>query len=76
MPFNIGVQELLIILIIVVVFVGVSRVPDIGEVLGKAVSEFQQIKKEIEKEVKGVTGNMPLRLDKLLNIVKMITGRK
>lgn len=76
MPFNIGVQELLIILIIVLVFVGVSKVPDIGEVLGKAVSEFQQIKKEIEKEVKGVTGNMPFRLDKLLNIVKMITGRK
>ena len=39
--FGLGVQELLIILVIVIVVFGASRLPQIGEGLGKMISNFR-----------------------------------
>ena len=73
---DIGAQELFIILIILLLVFGPNRLPGIGRALGRTVREFRQTKGAIEKEVKEITGKMPLGLDRLLNIMKMITGRK
>ena len=41
MPFGIGWQELLIVLVIVLVIFGASRVPEIGRAMGKGIREFR-----------------------------------
>lgn len=40
--FGLGMQELLIILIIVVLIFGASRLPEIGSGLGKAIKSFKE----------------------------------
>ena len=41
MPFGIGWQELLIVLVIVLVIFGASRVPEIARSMGKGIREFR-----------------------------------
>ena len=41
MPFGLGWAELTIILVIVLVIFGASRVPEIGRALGKGIREFR-----------------------------------
>ena len=38
---SLGVPELLIILLIVVIFFGVGRLPELGGAIGKSISEFR-----------------------------------
>ena len=48
--FGVGMQELLVILIIVVVIFGSSRLPQLGEGFGKMISNFRKSTKEAEDE--------------------------
>ena len=41
--FGLGIQELLVILIIVLLIFGASRLPEIGSGLGKAIRGFKEI---------------------------------
>ena len=41
MPFGIGWPELIIVLVIVLVVFGASRVPEVGRALGKGIREFR-----------------------------------
>jgi sec-independent protein translocase protein TatA len=47
---NIGVQELLIILLILLLLFGARKVPDLARGLGQAFREFRKAAKEAEKE--------------------------
>jgi sec-independent protein translocase protein TatA len=49
---GIGVQELLLILLIILILFGAKRIPEIARGLGKSVSEFKKGVREIEDEVK------------------------
>lgn len=40
--FGLGMQELMVIMVIVVVLFGGSRLPQIGSGIGKAISNFKQ----------------------------------
>ena len=44
--FGIGMQELLVILLVVVVIFGAKRLPEIGGGLGKAIRNFKQASSE------------------------------
>lgn len=44
--FGIGMWELILILLIVVIIFGASRLPEIGEGLGKAIKGFKKATKE------------------------------
>ena len=48
MPFNIGLPEMLIVLVIVLVVFGPKRLPDLGRSLGSGMREFKD----------SITGNL------------------
>ena len=52
MPFanGIGIPELLIVLVIVLIFFGVCRLPEIGGAMGKAIREFRGSEKKDTEE--------------------------
>jgi len=49
---NIGPMELMIILVIVMIFFGVGRLPEIGGAVGKALREFREAQTEVEEAIK------------------------
>jgi sec-independent protein translocase protein TatA len=53
--FGIGMPELIIILIILLVVFGASRLPDIGSGLGKGIKNFKKSFTEAEKSIKAAT---------------------
>lgn len=54
--FGIGIQEMLIILVVVLIVFGPKRLPDLAKSLGKGIAEFRkasdEVKKGIEEAVK------------------------
>ncbi len=60
--FGLGLQEILVILVILFVLFGAKRLPQIGEGLGKTVKELRKIRDERkadkEKEKKDQKGNV------------------
>ena len=40
--FNLGVPEILLILVVVLLIFGAKKLPDIGRALGKSLSEFKK----------------------------------
>ena len=52
MPFGIGWPELTIILVIVLVIFGASRVPEVGGAIGRGIREFRKSVTE-EPDTKG-----------------------
>ena len=57
---NIGMGELLIILLIVLLFVGAKRLPELGRSMGEAVREFK-------KGVQGDDKSSPAKKDDALH---------
>lgn len=51
---NIGVPEVIIIVLVIIILFGAKRLPEIGNSLGKAIREFRKAGKEIQDEVKDV----------------------
>ena len=50
--FGLGMQELIIIMIIVVVLFGATRLPQLGSGIGKAIRNFKEGINEISEEAK------------------------
>jgi sec-independent protein translocase protein TatA len=50
--FNIGPQELLIILIVALVVVGPKRLPEFGRTIGRGLNEFRKLQDEVRDMVK------------------------
>ncbi len=75
--FGLGLQEILIILVILFVLFGAKRLPQIGEGLGKTVKELRKIRDERkadkEKEKKDQKGNV---ISEIKKEVEDIPGRK
>jgi sec-independent protein translocase protein TatA len=42
MPFGLGVPELLIILVVVLIFFGAGKLPEVGRTLGSGIRNFQK----------------------------------
>ncbi len=53
MPFNLGVPELLIILAIVVLLFGATRLAGVGGALGRAIREFRRELREPNEPAEG-----------------------
>jgi sec-independent protein translocase protein TatA len=52
MPVRLGPFELIIVLVMVVIFFGVGRLPEIGGAVGKAIREFREATTTPEEEEK------------------------
>jgi sec-independent protein translocase protein TatA len=62
MPFGIGWPELTIILVIVLVIFGASRVPEVGGAIGRGIREFRKSvteEPEAKSEAKPETSTAP-----------------
>lgn len=46
LPFNFGLPELIIILVIVLLIFGASRLPELGSGLGRMIREFRKASEE------------------------------
>lgn len=58
--FNLGMQELIVILIIALVVFGPAKLPELGKALGKSIREFKSATSEIKEDVqKSVTLDTP-----------------
>jgi TatA/E family protein of Tat protein translocase len=68
--FNIGPEELLLILLIALIVFGPKRLPEIGRTIGKALREFRRASEGVREEVRrhldmdgeddGFTGTFPV----------------
>ena len=53
--FKFGMGELVIILLIVLLLFGASRLPEIARAMGKSIKEFKKAGKEIKDDIEDVT---------------------
>ena len=51
---SLGIKELMVVLLIVLLLFGASRVPAIARALGKALGEFKKGTREAENELKSI----------------------
>ena len=56
---GIGMQELLVILVIVLIIFGANKLPQIGEGLGKGIRNFKRATKEKDREEKEAPSKKP-----------------
>jgi sec-independent protein translocase protein TatA len=56
---QIGMPEILIILLIVLLVFGAKRLPEMGSALGKGIREFKRSIKEVQNSVEEGTSNPP-----------------
>jgi sec-independent protein translocase protein TatA len=55
---NIGTGEILLILLIVLIFFGAKKIPDLAQGLGKGVREFRKAMRDVQDEIeKGSTSS-------------------
>jgi len=50
---NLGMMEILLIGVVLLVFFGPSRLPELGKSLGKGIQEFKKAAKELGEPAKG-----------------------
>lgn len=48
---QIGMPELIVILLVVIILFGARKLPEIGSALGKAIREFKKAGKDIQDDV-------------------------
>jgi sec-independent protein translocase protein TatA len=49
---HIGMPEMIFIALVIIVLFGAKKLPEIGSALGKAIREFKNAGKDIQKDVK------------------------
>ncbi|MGE5508528.1 MAG: twin-arginine translocase TatA/TatE family subunit [Chitinophagales bacterium] len=49
--FNVGIPELIIILVLALIIFGPGKLPDVGKAIGKSINEFKKASREITDEV-------------------------
>ena len=53
--FKFGMGELVVILLIILLLFGASKLPEIARALGKSIKEFKKAGKEIKDDIEGET---------------------
>lgn len=53
---NFGGPELLIVLVVILIFFGPKKLPDLSRAIGKSIGEFKKGRQELDEEVKEELG--------------------
>jgi sec-independent protein translocase protein TatA len=59
MPFNIGMTEMLVILLILLLVFGAKRLPEMGAGMGKGIREFKKSLKEVKSSIDEADDDVP-----------------
>lgn len=49
---NIGIPELIVILVLALIIFGPGKLPEVGKSLGRSISEFKRASKDVQKDFK------------------------
>ncbi len=60
---NIGGSELFLILLIILVFFGAKKLPDLAKGLGQGIREFRKAARDVQEEVEKETRQLDLKND-------------
>jgi sec-independent protein translocase protein TatA len=60
MPFNLGFGELVLILVVILLFFGARRIPEIMGGFGKGIREFKKSMNDVEREIREPAPPAPL----------------
>ncbi len=63
MPFNLGFGEVILIGMVILLFFGAKRIPEIAGSFGKGIKEFKKSMNDVDREITG-PGDAP-RMDRL-----------
>jgi sec-independent protein translocase protein TatA len=58
--FNIGPLELMVILVIALLVVGPSRLPEVGRSIGRGIREFRKAQEEVQKTIQSALNDEPV----------------
>lgn len=56
---NIGTGEIILILLIVLIFFGAKKIPDLAQGLGKGVREFRKAMRDVQDEIEKPDSSTP-----------------
>ena len=59
MPFNIGMTEMLVILLILLLVFGAKRLPEMGAGMGKGIREFKKSLREVKSSIEESDNDTP-----------------
>ena len=59
MPFNLGMTEILVILLILLLVFGAKRLPEMGAGMGKGIREFKKSLKEVKDSIEDNSDDVP-----------------
>ncbi len=60
MPFNLGMTEILVILLILLLVFGAKRLPEMGAGMGKGIREFKKSLKEVKDSIEDNSDDVPV----------------
>ena len=63
MPFNLGMTELLVILMVLLLVFGAKRLPEIGSSMGKGIREFKKSISEMKSSIEEDETPPPRKID-------------
>ena len=65
MPFNLGMTEILVILLILLLVFGAKRLPEMGAGMGKGIREFKKSLRDVRDSIEGSDSDVasPRRID-------------
>ncbi len=74
--FGLGVQELLVIFMIILLLFGAKKLPELARGLGKGINEFKRAQQGLEEEIKSAVSDKPTDKELAEKISKMSDEEK
>jgi len=57
--FGMGTTEMILVLLIIIIFFGAKKIPELARGLGKGIREFKDASQEVKKEIESSVNDKP-----------------
>jgi sec-independent protein translocase protein TatA len=57
--FGMGTSEMILVLLIIIIFFGAKKIPELARGLGKGIREFKDASQEVKKEIESSVQEKP-----------------